>query len=113
MRRGAIITVALQGDYGKPRPAIVVQSDWIDETETVLVCPLTTTIRHAPLFRLDVPDGEAVGLRAPSQIMVEKVIAVRRDKCGPPIGQADAATMAVLGRMLTLLIGVADDRISR
>ncbi|MHB8211101.1 MAG: type II toxin-antitoxin system PemK/MazF family toxin [Acidithiobacillus sp.] len=27
MNRGAVVVVALQGDYGKPRPALVVQSD--------------------------------------------------------------------------------------
>lgn len=27
MRRGDIVTIALQGDYGKPRPALIIQSD--------------------------------------------------------------------------------------
>lgn len=52
MKRGDIVTVALQGDYGKPRPAVVIQSDWIDATESVLVCLLTSVVRDAPIFRL-------------------------------------------------------------
>lgn len=108
MKRGDIITVALQGDLGKPRPAVVVQSDWLDETATVLVCPLTSTARDAPVYRLDVTALPSTGLRKPSQIMVEKIIAVRREKCGPAIGHLDASTLASLGRMLALMIGVAD-----
>ncbi len=108
IRRGDIITVAASGDYGKPRPAIVIQSDWLDETDSVLVCLITTTHRETPLYRLDVPNDPTTGLREASQIMIEKVMAVRRVKCGPPIGRIDAPTLATLGRMLALMIGVAD-----
>jgi mRNA interferase MazF len=108
MRRGDIVTVALQGDLGKPRPAVVIQSDWLDETATVLVCPLTGTLRDAPVYRLDVPALPATGLRLPSQIMVEKIVAVRREKCGPPIGRLDAEALISLGRMLALMVGVGD-----
>ena len=50
MRRGEIVTVAVQGDYGKPRPAVVIQSDWLAETDSVLVCLLTSTVRETPLY---------------------------------------------------------------
>ena len=108
MKRGDIVTVAATGDYGKPRPAVIIQSDWLDETDSVLVCLVTTTRRAAPLYRLDVASNAMTGLRAESQIMVEKIIAVRREKCGPPIGQLDAAALTSLGRMMALMIGVAD-----
>lgn len=52
MRRGDIITVAVSGDYGKPRRALVIQSDNLPETDSVLVCLLTTMLRDAPLYRL-------------------------------------------------------------
>ena len=108
MKRGEIVTVAVQGDYGKPRPAVVVQSDWLDDTDSVLVCLITTTCRDAPLYRLDLSANHETGLREPSQIMVEKVLAVRREKCGPTIGRLDTATLVSLGRMLALMIGIAD-----
>jgi mRNA interferase MazF len=108
MKRGDIVTVSAAGDYGKPRPAVVIQSDWLDETDSVLVCLMTTTQRAAPLYRLNVANDPATGLRSPTQIMVEKIIAIRREKCGPPIGQVDTACLASLGRMLALMIGVAD-----
>jgi mRNA interferase MazF len=108
MKRGEIITVAVQGDYGKPRPAVVIQSDWLDDTDSVLVCLITTTRRDTPLYRLDLSANRETGLREPSQVMVEKIMAVRREKCGLPIGQMDAATLVSLGRMLALTIGIAD-----
>lgn len=108
MKRGDIVTVAASGDYGKPRPAVVVQSDWLDATDSVLVCLMTSTRRDAPVYRLDVASGPDTGLREPSQVMVEKIVALRREKCGPPIGWLDAPSLTALGRMLALMIGVAD-----
>jgi len=108
VKRGDIVTVAVAGDYGKPRPAVVIQSDWLDETDSVLVCLLTTVARDAPLYRLAVLATTATGLREPSQIMVDKVVAVRRDKCGGVIDRLDDTGLAALGRMLALVIGLAD-----
>ncbi len=108
MKRGDVITVATQGDYGKPRPAVVIQSDWLDEADSVLVCLITSTRRAAPLYRLDIPNDGSTGLREPSQIMADKIMAVRREKCGPAIGRIGAAELLALGRMLALMIGVAD-----
>jgi mRNA interferase MazF len=108
VRRGDLITVAVSGDYGKPRPALVIHSDFLPETDSVLVCLLTTTLRDAPLYRLDLPASEATGLRAPSQVMVDKIMAMRRSRCGPPIGHAGAAAMTALGRRLGFVIGLAD-----
>jgi mRNA interferase MazF len=105
VKRGDIVTVSVQGDYGKPRPAVVIQSDWLDETDSVLICLITSILRDASLYRLNVPDGLTTGLRSPSQIMADKIMAVRRDKCGPVIGQVEPPLMAQLGRMPALLIG--------
>ncbi len=77
MKRGDLITVALSGDYGKPRPALVIQSDFLSETDSILVCLLTSTIRAAPLYRLSLPHGDRTGLREPSQVMVDKIMAIR------------------------------------
>jgi mRNA interferase MazF len=108
MKRGDLLTVALRGDYGKPRPALVVQSDWLDGTDSVLVCLLTTTLRNAPFFRLSVPADQGTGLREPSQIMVDKIMAVRRDRCGPCIGRLSEPEMRALNRMLALVLGIVD-----
>ena len=86
----------------------MVQSDFLPETDSVLVCLLTTTVRAAPLYRLMLPAAEGTGLREPSQVMVDKIMAVRRDRCGNPIGRIDDATLLALGRLLAFVIGIAD-----
>ena len=108
MRRGEIVTVAVQGDYGKPRPAVVIQSDWLAETDSVLVCLLTSTVRETPLYRLTVLATPETGLQRVSQVMVDKIMAVRREKCGPPIGRLDEAATLALNRLLALVVGLAD-----
>lgn len=108
MKRGDLITVAVNGDYGKPRPAFVIQSDFLAETDSVLVCLLTATLRDAPLYRLALPAGGGTGPREPSQVMVDKIMAVRRDRCGAPIGHADGAALLALSRLLAFVTGIAD-----
>ncbi len=108
MKRGDLVTVAVSGDYGKPRPALVIQSDFLPETDSVLVCLLTTTLRAAPLYRFTVSSGDGTGLHEPSQVMVDKIMAVRRDRCGAPIGRVDDASLLALGRLLAFVVGVAD-----
>src|SRR5437868_3134847 len=71
MKRGDLVVVALQGDYGKPRPALVVQSDLFDEHPSLTIAPVTSTIADAPLFRVTIEPTATNGLRAVSQIMVD------------------------------------------
>jgi mRNA interferase MazF len=73
-----------------------------------LVCLLTTTLRDAPMYRLSVQPSAANGLRAESQIMVDKVFALRRDKCGPVFGHLEQDAMVARNRMLALVMGIAD-----
>lgn len=108
MTRGDLITVAISGDYGKPRPALVIQSDFLAETDSVLVCLLTTTLRATPLYRLSLPAGEETGLPEDSQVMVDKIMAVPRNRCGVPIGRVDDVALLSLGRLLAFVVGVAD-----
>jgi mRNA interferase MazF len=107
VRRGDVVTIATTGDYGKPRPAVVVQSDWL-KTDSVLVALLTSTIVDAPLFRLSVNPSEATGLELPSQIMVDKILAAPREKCGAVIGHLDDAAKLSLNHMLSVILGLAD-----
>ena len=80
MRRGDLVTIAMQGDFGKPRSALVIQSDQFDAHATVTVLLLSSTLIEAPLFRLTVDSAPGNGLCKPSQIMVDKAMTVKRDK---------------------------------
>ena len=72
MMRGDFVTIAMQGDFGKPRPALVIQADQFSEHATVTVLPVTSTLIAAPLFRMTVQPSAENGLRKPSQVMVDK-----------------------------------------
>ena len=107
MRRGDFVTIALPGDFGKPRPALVIQSDHFDQTGTVTVLPISGTLVDAPLMRHTVRPTPENGLRKPSQIMVDKIVSVKRDKLGPPFGVADGETMILVTRALAVFLGLA------
>jgi mRNA interferase MazF len=107
VKRGDVVTIALQGDYGKPRPALVVQSDLFDAHPSVTVLPITSELRDTPLFRVDVEPSDANGLRKKSQVMVDKAQTVARAKVGKTCGHLDDQTMMAINRLLALFLGFA------
>jgi mRNA interferase MazF len=106
MKRGDLVTVAVSGDYGKPRPALVVQADAFDQHPSVVVLPLTSEMLDAPLFRVTVSANKATGLRVISQIMVDKATAVPRVKLGTRIGRVDVTTMQAVDEALRGFLGL-------
>ncbi len=106
MKRGDLVTVAVSGDYGKPRPALVVQADAFDLHPSVIVLPLTSEIHDAPLFRVPVGAGKETGLRAASQIMVDKATTVPRGKIGPRMGRVSPATLQAVNVALRGFLGL-------
>jgi mRNA interferase MazF len=101
------VTVAASGDYGKPRPALVVQSDLFAQLPSCGVFPLTTTIRDdADQFRLTVQPSKENGSRSVSQITIDKISVIPVAKVGAFIGAADAALMLRVNRALALFLGI-------
>lgn len=107
MRRGDLVTVALQGNLGKPCPALVIQSDLFDAHPSVTILPVTSELRDAPLFRVTVQPTEGNGLTKPSQIMVDKPQSVAREKVGEVFGRLGDESMVAVNRALAIFIGVA------
>ena len=107
MKRGDLVTIALPGTYGKPRPALVIQSDLFDEHPSMTILPVTSELRDTPLFRVSVEPDEANGLRMRSQVMVDKAQTVPREKIGEPFGRLDDATMLAVTRALAVFLGFA------
>lgn len=107
MRRGDLVTIVLQGDLGKPRPAMVIQSDLFDAHPSVTILPVTSKLRDAPLFRISVQPSESNGLSKPSQVMVDKPQSVARGKVGAVIGRLNDEAMMAVNRALAIFIGVA------
>ncbi len=87
MQRGDIVVCVLSGDYGKPRPAVVLQSNLFNSTHaSITLCPITTHLIEAPLFRILLSPTPLNGLKGPSQIMVDKIASLSRDKIRQKIG---------------------------
>jgi len=101
MNRGDVVVSAAPGDYGKPRPALIVQSDLFNPTHaSVVICPITSYLVEAPLFRLTIEPAQENGLKTESQIMVDKVTAVRRTRIGRRIGRLRNSQMAQVDQAL-------------
>jgi len=107
MKRGDIVTIAVAGDFGKPRPALVVQSDYFEETATVTVLLMSSTIAPAGHARITVEPSQTNGLRATTQIMVDKAMTAPREKVGSVIGRLDGETLGVVNRSIALFFGLA------
>lgn len=104
--RGDLVTVALQGDFGKPRPALVIQADWFAAHASVTVLPVTSALVEAPLLRITVQPSPDNGLQKPSQVMVDKAMTVQRNKLGPAFGRIDADTLVEVERCLAVFLGL-------
>jgi mRNA interferase MazF len=103
LKRGEIVIAVLAGDYGKPRPALVVQSDLFNQTHaSILLCPITTDIRDLPLIRATLPPDRGNGLKTVSQVMVDKVTAVSRERIRQKAGRISANRMEEVNRLLRL-----------
>ncbi|MGO8756945.1 MAG: type II toxin-antitoxin system PemK/MazF family toxin [Terracidiphilus sp.] len=106
MKRGDLVPVVLAGAYGKPRPALVIQDDLFARLPSVTVLPVTTELRSVETFRVAVSPTEKNGLRAPSQIMVDKAHTIPRDKAGARFGELEARTMKEVDRSLAVFLGL-------
>jgi mRNA interferase MazF len=104
--RGDLVTIAMQGDYGKPRPALVIQSDQFDEHASVTVLPVTGTLVAAPLLRITVQPSQRNGLQKHSQVMIDKVLTVKRDKVGAVFGHIEPETLIEVERCLAVFLGI-------
>ena len=108
IKRGDVVICAAPGDYGKPRPAVVVQSDLFNGTHSsVVVCLITSHLEDAPLFRISVPAGRTTGLKLQSQVMVDKVIAIPRNKITGRAGVLAAGPLKEVDNALRLWLELA------
>jgi mRNA interferase MazF len=108
VKRGDIFSVSAPGDYGKPRPAVILQTDALNDVNfaSVLVCPMTSHLVEAPLFRLNLKPSKANGLRKESQLMVDKVQAISR--IGKLMGKVDSKTMKKVNQAIAFVMGLGE-----
>lgn len=88
--KGDIITCALSGDYGKPRPALIVQSDLFNPTHSsIVICPITSMLIDASLFRISIYPSSYNHLKVISQIMIDKITTIKKKKIAEKIGKIE------------------------
>ena len=104
--RGDLVTIAMQGDFGKPRPALVIQADQFDGHSSVTMLPVTSTLVTAPLLRITVQPSPNNGLQAASQIMIDKALTVRKDKLGAAFGRLEPDRLIEVERCLAVFLGI-------
>ena len=108
MKRGEIWTVAGGKDYaGKPRPAVILQDDRFDATDSITICAFTTDPAEAPLFRLVIEPTQGNGLRVPSRLMADKITTVPKTKVGFQVGRLDEQDLMRLNRAVLVFLGLA------
>jgi mRNA interferase MazF len=107
VKRGDLVTIVLPGTYGKPRPALVIQSDLFGEHPSITILPVTSELRDTPLFRISVKPDQGNGLRLRSQVMIDKAQTLPREKIGKTFGRLDDATMLAVTRALAVFLGLA------
>ncbi len=109
MKRGDVVTVAASGDYGKPRQAVIVQTDALpDRHASVVICQMTSELSAAPDFRITIAPTERNGLRVSSQVMADQPVTVRRERIGRQIGHLDDKDILRLNAALAFVMGLAD-----
>lgn len=109
MRRGDVVTVAVAGDFGKPRPAVIVQSDALSEDHaSVIVCQITSDLADFPDFRITIEPTSGNGLRLRSQVMADKPTTIRRGRVGRRIGRLDSPDLARVNSALSFALGLLD-----
>lgn len=105
MKRGDIVTVAGGVDATRPRPALVIQDDRFDATDSLTVCSLTTTAVDAPLLRVPVVADKRNGLDQDSYLMVDAVTTVRRANAHAVLGRLEPAQLIEFERRLLVFLG--------
>jgi mRNA interferase MazF len=107
LRRGDLVTVALAGDLGKPRPALVIQADQFQRLPAVTLLPVTSKLENAPLLRVPIYPDEQNGLSRTSHVMIDKAVTQPLRKIGRVIGHLSDTAMLEVNRSLAVFLGIA------
>ncbi len=105
--RGDFVTIVTQGDFGKPRPALIISADQFSAIGSLTVLPITSALIDAPLLRITVHPSAQNGLQKISQIMIDKALTLRKDKVGETFGQIESALLKEVERNLAVFFGIA------
>lgn len=107
MKRGDIVLMVVPSELGRPRPGVIVQADEFKDLTTIFICPISSDVQPDLPLRPTIEAKPSNGLRLRSQIMTDKMIALRRDRVRRVIGRLDSGTTQQLERALLVVLGLA------
>lgn len=108
MKRGDLLICIPPGDFGKPRPAVIVQADLFnDARDTLTVCLITGELIDASLFRVRLEPGPDNRLTKPSDVMIDKLMTLKKDRLGTPLGHLTAAQLHAVNDALRRWLDLA------
>lgn len=105
--RGDVVVMALQGEHGKPRPALIVQADVFAATGRYAVLPITSGLVDAPLLRVDIDANPETGLKQQSQAALSRITTADRKRIDRVIGKLSDAQMLEISGKLAVFLGIA------
>lgn len=106
--RGHVVLMVVPSDPGRPRPGVVVQADEFNaDLTTLFVCPISSDLQDKLPLRPLIEATPESGLRVRSQIMTDKMVALRRERIRRVIGRIDGETSGLLDRAMLVLLGLA------
>ena len=106
MKRGDVVLV-VGPELGRPRPGVIVQADDFNkELSTIFICPITSDLQDKLPLRPMIEAQPSTGLRLRSQIMTDKMVALRQDRIRRVIGRIDSETSERLDRALLVVLGL-------
>ena len=108
MKRGDVVLVVVPSELGRPRPGVIVQADeFSKDLSTVFICPVSSDVQEKLPLRPIIEAEASNGLRLRSQIITDKMIALRQDRVRQIIGHIDSETSEQLDRALLVVLGLA------
>jgi mRNA interferase MazF len=107
VRRGDVVLMVGPSELGRPRPGVIVQADQFNkELSTVFVCPITSDLQDKLPLRPMIEAEPSTGLRLRSQIMTDKMLALRHDRIRRVIGRIGPEISERLDRALLVVLGL-------
>ncbi len=106
-KRGDILLCSMSSDFGKVRPAVVVQNTLFNEVRnTITMCPLTTELIEEAVFRPTIKPTEESGLKTTSQIMVDKICSIKKERLKKNVGKLTEGEKQALDESIKLWLGL-------
>ena len=95
------------GDYGKPRPALIIQNNVFNAIHSsIVICPITSHVEKEIIFRPTLLPDVQNGLEKISQVMIDKLTTIKREKIGKILGNISFHKQEEVMRALKLWLDI-------